>query len=236
MNFDVGKISKVWAESENLNCTYFDSTSSTNLEAKNKIQETLPPFLTIASTQTAGRGRGENSWTSPPENGGFLSTWTYKLEGPPQPISTPLFGWALYKAFKEEFDLPFSIKAPNDLFINDLKVGGLLLEAITKADEHFLLVGLGVNIFSKPDLKSSTFLKEHLSNALEENQWNRVLSNINSLFSQASIACQSEKMAEIYIQGLEEGLKDFPENTIVRVLPDGSIELSTGDRIDWSDL
>jgi BirA family biotin operon repressor/biotin-[acetyl-CoA-carboxylase] ligase len=54
------------------------------------------------------------------------------------------------------------LKAPNDIFISDKKVAGILVETILKGDEVRLIIGLGLNVTSCPNLPHATDLVQSL--------------------------------------------------------------------------
>ena len=69
-----------------------------------------------------------------------------------QPTLSPLVGLALYKACSGTWPfLNWNLKAPNDLYISNKKVAGLLIETVTQGDDIRLLVGLGLNVLATPD-------------------------------------------------------------------------------------
>ncbi len=234
--FDIGLSIKEWAKAENVKVYYEEELSSTNEISKEKISEFDSPFIVVTSKQTSGKGRGENTWTDSPDKGGLLASWVYKLKKPAQPIATPLFGLATFKAFDQDFDLNLSLKAPNDIYIDEKKLAGLLLEGLSQGDDHYLIAGLGLNVFTHPSVANSTALIDHIGSDLEKNRWLRTFSNLNALMSQASLACQDEKLSDIYIKDLEKALSLYPKNNITKVLPDGSIEVFNKDIISWRDL
>jgi BirA family biotin operon repressor/biotin-[acetyl-CoA-carboxylase] ligase len=82
---------------------------------------------------------------------------------PPQPILAPLMGLAIYEAAQTVFTgVAFSLKAPNDLYIGDKKVAGLLIETVVAGESAKTIIGLGLNVHAHPEtLTTSTALNEH---------------------------------------------------------------------------
>lgn len=160
----IGQVSHEWAQAQKIKTFYFPEIDSTNLKAKSEAfhDDSLSEQVIIyfAEHQTAGRGRGNNKWNSALRGGQLLSTWSFMLPDHVQPILSPLVGLALYKSCVSTWPfLNFSLKAPNDLFINDKKVAGLLLETVTQGEDIRLLIGLGLNVLAAPsDVPSATSL------------------------------------------------------------------------------
>lgn len=151
----IGKITSQWAESNHIFATYQSQTESTNELAKqeafaeNLAAESL--CLYLADHQTAGRGRGKNTWTDARPGSSLLSSWSYLLGIKPQPTTSCLVGLAVYRACTTTWPfLPWNLKAPNDIYIGSKKVGGILLESLIQGDEVRLIVGLGLNITDSP--------------------------------------------------------------------------------------
>ena len=61
-------------------------------------------------------------------------------------------------------DHKISVKWPNDIFLNGKKVCGILQELITYNESKFLIVGLGINIVSNPNI----YEKYEATNILKE--------------------------------------------------------------------
>lgn len=103
----------------------------------------------IAVSQESGRGQRQRTWTSPAGN--LYAAWRW-----PGPESFSVPGWAEISSLLAGYlmadtliakGLSVQIKWPNDLLINDRKLGGILLE-----QKHGqTLVGIGVNIGSRPE-------------------------------------------------------------------------------------
>lgn len=100
--------------------------------------------LVIAQTQTRGRGRRGNNWVS--QRGMALFSFLLKEE---QNISLeeysklPLVtGIAVLKGLKRIENLDFKFKWTNDIYLDDKKICGILVEKI----QDFFVIGIGVNI------------------------------------------------------------------------------------------
>lgn len=194
MNFHVGKSTANWAELTGLPCKYFDSADSTNNQAKLiKLNPQAAMELFIADQQTAGRGRNNSKWESPEVGSFLLTSWTFELNKSPQPILAPLIGQAIYKALSATWPwLDFSLKAPNDILLEGQKVAGILIENIQEGSRNRLIVGLGLNVFSQPNLPQATYLHHALGESLTEVEFHQLLDRILLELSICSTHFQSE--------------------------------------------
>jgi BirA family transcriptional regulator, biotin operon repressor / biotin---[acetyl-CoA-carboxylase] ligase len=149
---------------------YRPTVSSTNDLAKQLGAEGAPEVtVVIADEQTAGRGRLERAWWSPPGAAvamsllvrpSFPPTLAYRL--------TMLTGLAAVQATEEITGLPVRLKWPNDVVVAKppagvLKLGGILTETAISGDSiEFAVVGMGLNVnvdfASRPDLPEATSL------------------------------------------------------------------------------
>ncbi len=129
---------------------YFDRTASTSWVAKQLASETDPESLhgmvIIAEEQTGGVGRLGRAWVSPA--GGIWITIVLKPEIPIDRLFmiTMAGSIAIARAIRKEYGISALIKWPNDIFVGDKKVGGLLLELAAEADAvHYSLLGIGID-------------------------------------------------------------------------------------------
>lgn len=152
----IGKVTSQWAENNHLFASYQPQLDSTNALAKEEAfaEELLAESLCIYLTdhQTAGRGRGQNSWIDSRPGSSLLSSWSYLLGVKPQPTTSCLIGLAVYRACSTTWPfLAWNLKAPNDIYIGDKKIAGILLENVIQGDEVRLIIGLGLNVTSSPE-------------------------------------------------------------------------------------
>lgn len=239
MSFKVGELSKGWAEKSQIPVWYEPVTSSTNSVAKENVIAEQPITLYLTDHQTAGRGRGDHTW-SDPQNGGeaLLSSWVFMMRNPPQPVLSPAIGLALWTAFKASFPwLNFSLKAPNDLYLGDKKLAGLLIENVQQGSHHRLIVGLGVNVWKAPaNVDTSICLSDMAKDELGPEAWTNIL---DRLLLEISLAISQTKSSLSMTQqkALLSTLNLFPhlDRPYTRVEADGS--LRKGDqKINWSEL
>jgi BirA family biotin operon repressor/biotin-[acetyl-CoA-carboxylase] ligase len=129
---------------------YHSCVGSTNDEAKGLAEVGAPEgTLVIADYQTAGRGRLDRLWWSPPGSGLLLSLIfrpTFLMPQQAQRVAM-VCSLAVCDAVAEVTGLAAAIKWPNDVLIEGRKVGGLLTElGIAASRLDHVVVGIGVNV------------------------------------------------------------------------------------------
>jgi BirA family biotin operon repressor/biotin-[acetyl-CoA-carboxylase] ligase len=127
-----------------------ESLESTNDEAFRRAREGAPEgLIVLAAHQTAGRGRLGRSWF----DGAGRSLMFSILLKPPIPLqSYPLLSLALATSIADSGDEfaggPFTVKWPNDVLHDGLKVCGVLAESrsLRPGEPPALVLGAGVNV------------------------------------------------------------------------------------------
>jgi BirA family biotin operon repressor/biotin-[acetyl-CoA-carboxylase] ligase len=109
-----------------------------------------PGAVLFAETQTAGRGRRDNRWLAPPGHDLMLSL-LLRPEAPPVrwPRLTTLAALAVCRAVEAVLPLQPRIKWPNDLYLGDRKLAGLLAETVSAPAGMTLVLGIGLNVNSR---------------------------------------------------------------------------------------
>ncbi|XZE19242.1 biotin--[acetyl-CoA-carboxylase] ligase [Pirellulaceae bacterium SH449] len=122
---------------------WFDTIDSTNRFTKDSIRTgTFPyPALVVANQQTSGVGRGNNKWFSPDGCLMFTLALPFKLGEGLLPLH---MGLTIVEAIEPLLNAPPKIKWPNDVYVADRKVGGILIEVVT-LDQPVAIVGIGLN-------------------------------------------------------------------------------------------
>ena len=131
--------------------TFLEETGSTNqdllLLAKRGAEEGR---VIAAERQSAGRGRMERVWHSPPGVNLYFSLLLRPRQKDPSRIATlPLLaGLAIARAMENcAPGIQAGIKWPNDIWIGGRKGCGILCEMqISKASEAAVVIGCGVNV------------------------------------------------------------------------------------------
>lgn len=118
----------------------------------------------LADVQYKGRGRSKNPWESP--LGCLLFSFTIQMgEGRIVPLLQYVISLAITEAMNDLCDiegfphLDIKIKWPNDLYLNGLKVGGILCTSTYKSKKFNVSAGVGLNVDNK---KPTTCLSEVL--------------------------------------------------------------------------
>lgn len=174
--------------------TALASVGSTNDEAKRLAEDEDAPAgaIVVAEEQTAGRGRGNRKWSSPP--GGLYVSMVFRPAAlDPAPVSV-VAGLGIARALDRAFaELQPSIKWPNDLYASGLKFGGVLSEASWAATRpRRLVVGVGINV--RP---------------LDEDSYSReIRRNSTSIDEETERTVPLVEVADAVIAGLRERLLD----------------------------
>jgi len=125
----------------------------------------------------------------------------------------PLAGLALYGAAVHAFpSLDFSLKPPNDLYLQNKKLAGLLVETVAKGSQYSLIIGLGLNVLSAPQLDIATHLcgPLGLNSALDEVVWFDFLTRFRTLLERyVPLACKAH-LPQTERALLLEALNAFP--------------------------
>lgn len=244
--FDVriGKVTHQWAQTQKIKSYFSEKIESTNNQAKldafseDALGENL--MLYITDQQTAGRGRGQNTWSQAALGSQLLSTWSVMMEEVPQPTLSPQIGFALYRAALATWPfLDWNLKAPNDLYLGSKKIAGLLLETISQGDDIRLLIGLGFNVIAAPqDVTTATCLIDELppNTPLLAEDW---LSFLERLLFEFVFAIQlaHEPLNSTTQTGLLHALNQHPLLKEKYLLVDKHANLkTTSQSIAWSQL
>lgn len=123
---------------------------STNTLALQYVRDGRPEGLVITTDfQTAGRGKPGNVWISPRgKNLLFSVLLRPPLPSHKAPILTQVACQAVRNALAQEFNLPVTLKRPNDVLIRGRKICGILTESVSSADGKVeaVVIGVGLNV------------------------------------------------------------------------------------------
>jgi BirA family transcriptional regulator, biotin operon repressor / biotin---[acetyl-CoA-carboxylase] ligase len=131
---------------------HFEVLDSTNTYARELAA--LPASglaLICADTQRAGRGRGDNTFFSTINGGLYASLVCFVQDLTAHFTYNRAISLAICDAIQNRFEFsPLFIKWPNDIYWQDRKLGGILLETIAGRQNH-IVIGLGINVNLRGD-------------------------------------------------------------------------------------
>ena len=107
--------------------------------------------LLVAERQSAGRGRMGRVWQSTPGD-----SLTFSISLPLSPRDWSGLSLAIGLSLAESLDPGIRLKWPNDLWLDDRKLGGILVEAASTSGRSQVVVGVGLNIRAQADHGMST--------------------------------------------------------------------------------
>jgi BirA family transcriptional regulator, biotin operon repressor / biotin---[acetyl-CoA-carboxylase] ligase len=129
---------------------HFYKIGSTNTSAMSAAAQAAPEgSVFLAEEQTAGRGRGANSWQSQRSTGIYCSVVLRPALPPSEVLALSLAaGLAVQSAIQQvDSRVTADLKWPNDLLIDGKKVCGILAEMNAEATRvRYIVVGIGINV------------------------------------------------------------------------------------------
>ena len=132
---------------------YLETVDSTNRYARDNYADLADLTLVVAGEQTAGRGRLNRRWLSPPGENIYASLL---IKNPPfQYYKGAWFSSLAILALVRELagGLEVWLKWPNDVYCGRRKLAGVLCESVLDSGNmpKGLIVGMGINVNSAPE-------------------------------------------------------------------------------------
>ncbi len=113
------------------------------------------PWLVVAHEQTAGRGQGSNSWWSSVGSLTFSLLVEVAKFGPDAHADGTLslaVAEAVRAAIAPLMATEVRVKPPNDVYVGERKIAGVLIETLVAASgERLAVIGVGLNVNNRRD-------------------------------------------------------------------------------------
>ena len=225
---------------------HIDETDSTNRWLKSSLGtvlsesspedsfRTVPSELcVVAEFQTAGKGCGSNSWES--ERGKNL---TFSLLIHPEEIPaneqfriTEVVSVALCETLASLVDEPVTIKWPNDIYVGDRKICGILIEnRLQGAAIKDSIIGIGLNVNQRVFLSDAPNPVSLYQLTGQETDREALLQQLLTAFERvsASQTVSRDYRARLYRKGIPALYEDCYGRflaTLTDVEPDGRLVL-----------
>lgn len=180
------------------NIKYYETITSTNEIAKKFARDESVPdgTLVISEKQSGGHGRFERAWTSPMGGLWFSIILRPNIEPAHASKITQIVAAALIKTLKN-ININALIKWPNDIYVNNKKVSGILTEMKCDMDRiNYLVVGIGINV---------NLSKECFDDNLKD--------SVTSLMELSGHALDRTKLLKAFLEQFETMYLDFVDTT-----------------------
>lgn len=116
--------------------------------------------VALADQQTAGRGRGGKSWASAPGAGVWLTLIERPADTSGLDVLSLRAGLAAAEALDRFAPEPIRLKWPNDLYLDQGKLGGILMEARWRERAvEWVAIGVGINVRQPENVPGASSLE-----------------------------------------------------------------------------
>jgi len=172
-----------------LKIDFFKSIGSTQIHLKEllKNRSVKTPLAIVADIQTNGVGSRDNSWSS--QEGNLFLSFALPLSSLPHDLkleSASIYFSYILKEILEEFGSNVWLKWPNDFYIQNKKMGGM----ITTILDSNIICGVGINLKSAPqsfskldvDIQRDELLEKYFINIEKKRLWKQVFSKFKLEF------------------------------------------------------
>ena len=140
-----------------LDIIYLDKVDSTNKYGLRHFGELPDAALIVAGEQSAGRGRHERQWISPP-NTNIYASMIVKNPGENPALASMFISLGVLATLRAAApEVKFWLKWPNDIFCRDRKIAGILCESVSGPEQQIggIVAGVGININMPPGMINS---------------------------------------------------------------------------------
>jgi BirA family biotin operon repressor/biotin-[acetyl-CoA-carboxylase] ligase len=140
----------------------FKKVKSTNNTAIRLIRRGIDSGLVSADVQTKGKGQRGNKWIS--KKGNLFISIFFKVNSKLSLKKITTINLSiLKKIISSQIVGKIYIKLPNDILIYKKKVSGILQEIMYKNNNKYLIVGIGINVISSPNIRNypTTYLNKY---------------------------------------------------------------------------
>lgn len=172
-----------------------DSTNQYMLE---RIPSLTSGDTCLAEYQSAGRGRRGRQWISPFGCNLYLSMYWKLDQGPAAAVGLSLVvGIVIAETLNKISKEKVKVKWPNDLYMNDKKLAGILVELTGKTgDAAHIIIGIGINIgMNKTNIENTTAITQEwasLRDEVEDIERNELSANIIQALKDSLILFEKE--------------------------------------------
>jgi len=204
-------------------------SSNTELMRRARAGHTEPTLL-VAERQSAGRGRLGRPWQSAAGD-----SLTFSLSLPLAPRNWSGLSLAVGLSVAESLHPDIGLKWPNDLWWQDRKLAGILIEAATAGGHSQVVIGIGINIrarsadgLSTPPAALTELWPEASAGQTLLRQMPPLVHTLLDFQEHGFAPLQARYAARDVLQGREVQTSDGVQGLCLGVAADGSLRVQSG--------
>ena len=229
-------LSKILYNNKPIRVLFKNHLSSTNDYIKYKYIQDQCPIVIITNNQRASRGRSNKIWYSFNQKSLSFSL-CLKLNANQTELGklNYLSCLAALKAFKDTTNHALSIKWPNDIYLDNKKVSGILIESQSSGKDIFLSLGIGININIEESLNVN---QPHSNLGLNINQTKLIYLFCNNLVNFLNTKNYDEHVKEynINLLAINKNVSVTVDNVIhegilLGISDHGKLMINTGNNV-----
>lgn len=127
---------------------FVQETRSTMIDIEKYVHEIDYPPIVLANHQTQGQGRVGREWT---DKAGCSLMFTVLFQIPQEytAVFADLAALIICEVIRKKAGCDLRLKYPNDLVVDDKKLGGILVKNVYDKNLNYLatMVGIGINVY-----------------------------------------------------------------------------------------
>lgn len=175
-----------------------DEIDSTNEYLKREYQKLPVHTCVLAKKQIAGKGRRGHFWQSQENQNMTVSFLDKDIQNIEDAWKYTIIAAKSVMELLKKNNIYSTVKWPNDIYVNDQKICGILVETILDLDLKGIVVGIGLNVnYAKPYIcmKDVTKIQYEISELLlqlilyfnqniellYQNQFSQILKYVNQM-------------------------------------------------------
>jgi len=171
----------------------YKCVNSTNDIAINLIKKkNIRAGLVLAEKQKKGRGQRGKKWIS--YKGNLFVSIFFSLDKINLTLKqlTKFNANLVIRLISKYYKKKIKLKSPNDIFVNKKKICGILQETIKKNNIQYLIVGIGLNLVSSPQINKypTTNLYDLTNSKISVNKISKELKDMYKNFLKSQMSFQ----------------------------------------------
>ncbi len=216
-----------------------DTVDSTNEYVKKNIDRLNNLSVVRCNYQTNGKGRNGHVWQSKPGEDLLMSILVKDFKNPQDLHKMTQIAACSVVGLLERYGIKAKIKWPNDVYVDDLKICGILVEAVFESNLKGIIVGIGLNVNSISgsfaSMKMKTGQEYHVKSLMIA-----MLTYFNIYYNLYQQGCYNKILDYVndiaYLKDKKVNFEDYGLVTFTSLNEDGTVDFIDSNNIKHNKL